>query len=121
MLKIKTIPYLMKIVSKLDLKPVVETLKTVDIFDDPDNSGAALKQLSKEKVGVLAMEVIVAITPQLGKIADDIPPLVAAYKDVSLDEAKEYDAAEVINEIIYDDAIRNFFKLALRKKAAPGA
>ena len=67
------------------------------------------------------MEVIVAITPQLGKIADDIPPLVAAYKDVSLDEAKEYDAAEVINEIIYDDAIRNFFKLALRKKAAPGA
>lgn len=121
MLKIKTIPYLMKIAAKLDLKPVVETLKSVDIFDDPDNSGSALKQLSKEKVGVLAMEVIVAITPQLGKIADDIPPLVAAYKDISLEEAEGYDAAEIINEIVNDDAIRNFFKLALRKKAAPGA
>lgn len=108
----------MKIAAKLDLKPVVENLKGVDIFD---NSGSALKQLSKEKVGILAMEIITAITPQLGKIADDIIPLVAAYKGVSVEEASQYDAAEIINEIINDDAIRNFFKLALRKKAAPGA
>lgn len=122
MLRINTIPHLMKIAAKLDLAPVVERLKNLDIFEDtPGGTGSALKQLSKEKVGILGMEVIMTITPQLGKIADDIVPLVAAYKDVSIDEAKKLDAAEIINEIIYDDAIRNFFKLALRKKAAPGA
>ena len=122
MLRINTIPHLMKIASKLDLVPVVEQLKSLDIFEDTTGgTGSALKQLSKEKVGLLGMEVIMAITPQLGKIADDIVPLVAAYKDVSIDEAKKLDAAEIINEIITDDAIRNFFKLALRKKAAPGA
>ena len=122
MLRINTIPHLMKIASKLDLVPVVEQLKSLDIFEDKTGgTGSALKQLSKEKFGLLGMEVIMAITPQLGKIADDIVPLVAAYKDVSIDEAKKLDAAEIINEIITDDAIRNFFKLALRKKAAPGA
>ena len=122
MLRINTIPYLMKIAAKLDLVPIVERLKSLDIFEDATGgAGAALKQLSKEKVGLLGMEVVMAITPQLGKIADDIIPLVAAYKDVTVEEAKRLDAAEIINEIIYDDAIRNFFKLALRKKAASGA
>ena len=122
MLRINTIPHLMRIAAKLDLVPVVEQLKNLDVFEStPDGTGSALKQLSKEKVGLLGMEVIMAITPQLSKIADDIVPLVAAYKDVSIDEAKKLDAAEIINEIITDDAIRNFFKLALRKKAAPGA
>ena len=122
MLRINTIPYLMKIAAKLDLVPIVERLKGLDIFEDTTGgAGSALKQLSKEKVGLLGMEVVMAITPQLGKIADDIIPLVAAYKDVTVEEAKRLDAAEIINEIIYDDAIRNFFKLALRKKAAPGA
>jgi hypothetical protein len=108
----------MRIAAKLDLKPVIEKLKEVDIFE---NGKAAIQQLDKEKVGILGMEVLTAITPQLGKIADDIVPLVAAYKNVSREEAENLDAIEVIGEIARDEAILNFFKSALRKKAAPGA
>lgn len=118
MLRIATIPHLTKIVAKLDLKPVIEQLKKVDIFDDKK---PVIEQLSKEKLGILGMEVLTAVTPQLGKIADDLVPLIAAYKNVSLEEAENLDALEVISEIAHDKAIRNFFKSALRKKAALGA
>ena len=118
MLRIATIPHLMRIAAKIDLKPVIEQLKEVDIFDDKK---PATKQLSKEKLGVLGMEALTAVTPQLGKIADDLVPLIAAYKNVSLEEAEGLDALEVISEIAHDKAIRNFFKSALRKKAAPSA
>ena len=86
MLRISTIPHLMRIAAKLDLKPVIEKLKEVDIFE---NGKAAIEQLDKEKVGILGMEVLTVITPQFGKIADDIVPLVAAYKNVSREEAEK--------------------------------
>ena len=118
MLRIATIPHLMRIAAKIDLKPVIEQLKEVDIFDDKK---PVTEQLSKEKLGVLGMEALTAVTPQLGKIADDLVPLIAAYKNVSLEEAEGLDALEVISEIAHDKAILNFFKSALRKKAALGA
>lgn len=121
MLTIKTMPILLKIVGKLDIKPIIPMLKDLDIFDEADSKENAVAQLSKEKVGVLAFEVIGELTPQLGKIADDIPPLVAAYKNVSIEEAEKLNAAEIINEIISDKGIRSFFQTALRKKAEQGA
>lgn len=122
MLTIKTMPTLLKIVGKLDIKPVIEKMKGVDIFNDTkDDNGKEVKELSKEKVGILAMETIAEITPQLGKIADDLPPLVAAYYDISLEEAYKKDAAEVINDLINDEGIVSFFKRALRKKVEQGA
>jgi len=121
MLTIKTMPILLTIVSKLDIKPVIEKLKTVDIFENTKNKKDAVKQLSKEKVGILAAEIITDLTPQLGKVADDLPQFVAAYKGVSLEEAMELDAAEVINEIINDEGVVTFFKRALRKKAEQNA
>lgn len=122
MLTIKTMPMLLKIIGKLDIKPVIEKMKGVDIFNDTkDDNGKEVKELSKEKVGILAMETIAEITPQLGKIADDLPPLVAAYYDISLEEAYKKDAAEVINDLINDEGIVSFFKRALRKKVEQGA
>lgn len=117
MLTIKTMPMLLKIVAKLDMKPVIDKLKAADIFDEPTDAKDAIKQLSKEKVATLAFEMIAEITPQLGKIADDLPPLVAAYKNISIAEAEQLDAAEMINEFIRDDGVTTFFKRALRKKA----
>jgi hypothetical protein len=111
---------MLKIVGKLDIKPIIPMLKNLDIFEEPKDSEDAkdaLKKLSKEKVGVLACEVLAEITPQLGKIADDLPPLVAAYKGISVAEAQKLDAAEVINELVNDEGVRSFFKRALRKKA----
>ncbi len=116
MLNIETLPLLLKIVSKLDITPIIEKLKTVDVFEEATDAEGAKKQLSREKVGTVAMEIIADITPQLGKIADDLPPLVAAYKGVTVEEAKKLDAAEIINEIITDEGIITFFKRALRKK-----
>lgn len=117
MLTIGAMPILLKAVGKLDIKPIIEKLKNLDIFEEPKDGENALVQLSKEKVGMLAFEILSEITPQLGKIADDLPPLVAEYKGVTLEEAKNLNAAEVINEMICDDGVRNFFKIALRKKA----
>lgn len=116
MLTIKTMPMLLKIVGKLDITPAINKLKTLDIFKEADSKEDAMKQLDREKVGALALEMLADLTPQLGKIADDIPPLVAAYKDITIAEAEKLDAAEVINEIIHDDGIVTFFKRALRKK-----
>ena len=117
MLTIKTIPTLLKIVGKLDIKPAVEMLKGLDIFEDAKDAKDAMKQFSREKVGILACEILCELTPQLGKIADDLPPLVAAYKGISVAEAQKLDAAEVINELVNDEGVRSFFKRALRKKA----
>lgn len=120
MLTIGTMPIMLKIVGKLDIKPIISMLKNLDIFEEPkdgEDAKDALKKLSKEKVGVLACEVLSEITPQLGKIADDLPPLVAAYKGISVEEAKKLDAAEVINELINDEGVKTFFKRALQKKA----
>lgn len=120
MLTIGTMPVLLKIVGKIDIKPIIPILKNLDIFEEPKDGEDAkdtLKNLSKEKIGALAFEVLSEITPQLGKIADDLPPLVAAYKGVSVAEAEKLDAAEVINELINDEGVITFFKRALQKKA----
>ena len=121
MLKIGAMPILLKIVAKLDINPIIERLKNADIFEDADDTASAIKQLTPEKIGMLGADILTEVIPQLGRIADDLPALVAAYKSVTIDEANELDAAEVINEIINDDGIRNFFVTALRKKAAQGA
>lgn len=121
MLTIKAMPILLKIVGKLDIKPVTAMLKDLDIFEEPKDKKHAIAQLNKEKAGVLAMEIFAELTPQLGKIADDLPPLVAAYYDISIEEAEKRDAAELINDIIHDEGIVSFFKRALRKKVEQGA
>lgn len=121
MLTIGTMPLLLKIAAKLDINPIIERVKNADVFADADNAEDAFKQLSPEKVGELGAGIIADIAPQLGKIADDLPPLVAAYKGVPVAEANALDAAEVINEIIRDEGIRTFFKRALLPKVEHGA
>ena len=116
MLKIKTIPVLSRIVSKIDLKPVIGALKRADIFDKSENAKEAIKQLNKEKAAELAFEIISEITPQLDRIGEDLPEFVALYYGVSAEEAAEKDFAEVIHDLINDEGIRGFFSTALRKK-----
>lgn len=117
MLTIGTIPILLKIIGKLDVKPIVEKLKDVDIFNVPNGAADAVNQLSKEKFAVLGFEMLGELTSQFGKIADDLPALIAAYKGVSVEEANKLDAAETLNELINDEGIRTFFSRLLRKKA----
>lgn len=116
MLNIETLPLLLKIISKIDITPIIETLKGVDIFEEVKDVEGVKKQLSREKAGVVAMAILADITPQLGKIADDLPAVVAAYKGVSIEDANKLDLAEVVNEIYNDNGIFTFFKRALLRK-----
>lgn len=116
MLKIKTIPVLSRIISKIDLKPVIRALKNADIFDKSENAKEAVKQLNKEKAAELAFEIISEITPQLDKIGEDLPEFVSLYYGITREEADEKDFGEVVNDLIHDEGIRGFFSTALRKK-----
>ncbi len=116
MLKIKTIPVLTRIISKLDLKPVIEIFKNADIFKEAKGKKDALKQLSGEKATELGFAMLAEITPQLGAVGEDLPEFVALYYGISIEEAAEKDFAEVLNDLIHDEGIRGFFATALRKK-----
>lgn len=113
MLKIKTIPVIMRIVSKLDLTPVISAVKELDGFKETDNKTEAAQQLAERKVE-LGLAVISSITPQLGAISDDVVELIASYESVSLEEAGDLDAVEEIKKIAGDAGIANFFKSALQ-------
>lgn len=116
MLNIKAMPLLLKIIARIDIKPVIEKVRGLDVFKDAKNPQEALKELKSETAVEVAAEVLAVITPQFDKIADYIPELVAAYKGVTVEEAERLDAADVINEIVNDDGIKTFFSHALRRK-----
>lgn len=120
MLSIRTMPLLMKIAAKLDITPIVEKLKGVDIYNETQNDdGTVTREFDREKVGLLGFEVITELIPQLGKVADELPLLVAAYKNISIEDALDLDAIEVLKEIVADTGVMSFFKSALQKKVEP--
>lgn len=117
MLKIKCVPVLARIIGKIDLKPIVKSLKEADIFKEVKNKKDAIEQFTDEKIVELGFEILPAIAPQIGAIGEDIPELVALYYDISVEEASEKDLLAVFNDFIHDKGIRGFFDTALRKKA----
>lgn len=121
MLKIKTIPVLTRIVSKLDVKPIVESLKAADVFKEAKGKKDAMKQLKGDKAVELGFEILPSILPQLDRIGAELPEFVSLYYGISLEDAEEKDLAEVINDLINDKGIRDFFATALRKKVERGA
>ena len=119
MLNIKSFQILLRITSRLDLTPVIDTLKDADIFADAKNKEEALAQLTTEKAGELAVTAISALLPQLDAVADFLPDLVAAYKGVTAEEANSLDAFAVLDEIIHDEGMTAFFKRVLHDKVKP--
>lgn len=119
MLNIKALGILMKITSRLDLTPVIEKLKNLDIFSEVKNTDEAKQQLTREKMGEVAAEVINALLPQLDSVSEFLAELISAYKNVSVEEAEQLDAIAVIEEIMHDEGIVSFFKRALQKKVEP--
>lgn len=117
MLNIKSMQILLRITSRLDLTPVIDTLKEADIFAEAKTKEDALAQLTPEKAGELAITAISALLPQLDTVADFLPELAAAYKGVTIDEANNLDALGVLDEIIHDEGMTAFFKRLLHDKA----
>ncbi|MEE0100363.1 MAG: hypothetical protein U0I48_01315 [Acutalibacteraceae bacterium] len=117
MLKIGILPVLMRMVSKLDLKPIIERLKKLDIFDveNMEQNSEAAPKITAEQAGELAFEIIAELTPQLDKIGEEIPEFVAQYEGISVEEAKNRDIFEVIKKLKEEKGIVNFLSLALKK------
>lgn len=117
MLKIGILPVLMRMVSKLDLKPIIERLKKLDIFDveNMEQNSEAAPKITAEQAGELAFEIIAELTPQLDKIGEEIPEFVAQYEGISIEEAKNRDIFEVIKKLKEEKGIVNFLSLALKK------
>ena len=117
MINIGAMQILMKITARLDLTPVIDVLKSADVFTDAKDKKEALQQLTSEKAGELAVTAISALLPQLDVIADFLPELVSRHKDISIEDAEKLDAFEIIEEIVHDEGMISFFKRALRGKA----
>lgn len=115
-LKVKTLPVLSRIIAKLDVKPVIQTLKNADVFKGAKDKKQAVEELKGEKAMELGFEIIAEITPQLDKIGDDLYEFIALYKGVDREAAGELDLAEIASELFFDEGIRNFFSTALRRK-----
>lgn len=114
MIKTKALPVILRLVSKLDAKPIIQKLKSVDLKSLDNGKG----KLSQEDAVLLGFEVLTEIIPQLGRIEDDIIPFIAAVKDVTIEEAGEMDFLVVIKEIFTDKELTSFFKSALMKNPA---
>lgn len=109
-MKIKLLPILFNISSKIDLKDLIDNLEKLDIFDENQTS------ITKEQEMQIGLEVISCILPQLGNISDDIIPLVCALKDVDEKTAEEMDIVEVFKEVFSNSKITGFLSKALQKK-----
>lgn len=110
MIKAKVLPIVIRVVSKLEAQPIIEKLKALD-FKSLDNGN----QLSKEDTALLAFEMMSEFIPQLGKIEDDLIPLIAALEDVTEKEAEELDLLKTLENIFSNKELVAFFKSAWRK------
>lgn len=112
MLNVKSIQILLKITSKLDFTPVFDVFKDEQIFSAVTNKKEALDQITREKLGEIAVKIIGALIPQLDTVAEFLPELIAAYKGIPIDEAEQLDAMEALSEVFGDKGVRAFFKRA---------
>ena len=115
MITVKMIPVLSRIVSNLDLEPIIEKVVELDLFEIKGKK-ITTKEITPEKIGDILEAALPEITKQIGAIGEFIPELVATYKGVSIEEAEKMDFSEIIFEFRNDEGIKNFFANALRKK-----
>lgn len=113
MLTIKTIPVLSRMISKIDIKPIIDTMKSADIFSEKDLEGGKLKSEKALEFGTM---LFASIAPQLGDIGEDIPEFVQMYKNCTREEAEQMDFFGVLTEVINDEGIRGFSPVRSKRK-----
>lgn len=78
--------------------------------------GKAGKGKSKEQTDMLAKKIGMQIMVDLGKklhlIKGEITQFIALYKNISEEEAKNYDLLELFKEISKDEGLKSFLKKA---------
>ena len=109
MIKAKALPVILRVVAKLELKPIIERLKKVDLKSV--ESGA----LSSEDKAILAFEVLSEFIPQLGKIDGEILQLIADTRDITIKEASELNIIDALQGIFMDEDLIAFIQSLMKK------
>ena len=110
-MKLKSLPILFNIVSKIEMEEMIEEIKKIDIADP--------KKMSSEEVTEIGLAILKNLLPQLGKFSNDIIPLISTIKGISKEEAEEIDIGEALQSLVEEKGIINFFRSALSKKIEP--
>lgn len=111
MIKTKALPVILRVVSKLDLKPIIERLKKLDLKSVESGT------LSSEDKAILAFEVLSEFIPQLGKIDGEILQLIADTRDITLKEASEINIIDALHGLFADEDLIAFFQSWMKKLA----
>lgn len=109
-MKLKVLPLLFNVLAKIDIEGIIDKLKNLDIFDEKQT------EITNSQKAELGLAIIAEVIPQLGKISNDIIPLVSVYKGIPEEEAENLDVVEVFKEIFSNAAITGFLSNALQKK-----
>ena len=116
-MKLGMITHLLRISSKIDARPIVKHFKGLDIISNDQaagqESGAKIK-LNKEQMATVAFELAAELLPQLTEdIGKDIIMLVAAHKDLPIEEAERLDMIEAIVGVLTESGVMDFFSRRL--------
>jgi hypothetical protein len=115
-MKLELLPILMRIASKLDIRPLVNNFKGLDIIRD----GQKANQLTREQGATIVFELFADLLPQLTEdIGKDIIALVAAHKEISVKEAGKLDMMQAAKEILAERGVLDFFIKRLKMSLAP--
>lgn len=109
-MKIKFLPVITRIISKLNISDFIKKLKEIDFEEE-----SSLTNLSQEdlgKVGFLFLEVILT---NINYVEEDIEMLIALYENKKKEEIQELDIVEEFTKIFEDEGIRKAFSFALKK------
>jgi hypothetical protein len=105
-MKLDMLPFLLRIASKLDIRPLVKQFKGLDIVKD----GQKAKGLTSEQMATIAFEIIAELLPQLTEgIGKDIIALVAAHKEISVKEAGKLNMVQAITDVLTEEGVLDFF------------
>jgi len=108
---LEMLPLLMRIASKLDIRPLVNHFKGVDIIKD----GQKVKDINREQMATIAFELAAELLPQLTEdIGKDIIALVAAQKGISAKDAGKLDIIKAITDVLTESGVLDFFMRRLR-------
>ena len=103
---LEMLPLLMRIASKLDIRPLVNHFKGLDIIND----GQKPNDLNREQMATIAFELTAELLPQMTEdIGKDIIALVAAQKEISAKDAGKLDMIKAITEVLTENGVLDFF------------
>ncbi len=109
-MKIKYLPIITRIVSKINISECFQKIKEIDFSE-----GASLNNLSQDDLGKIGMILIEALVSKCNEIESDLELLIATYENKKVEEIQDLDLIEELKKIINDEGIRKSFSFALKK------